>query len=254
MASVTLTPAADTIMVGQTTQPAATARDSAGQALPGRVVTWTTLTGRNVQIGYSTTMNGSVELLGTYAVGGSPVLDLGYWTTASLTGNSFIGRGLLVSLNDSLPLGEVLTGNVHQRDPASSSWRFRGARYTFGGWQLATGLALADQAVAGTPTATKLIVRPNPYEVGRANIIVYNWGRLAAVSLDLTGVLPVGAKYEIRNVQSLFSAPVVTGTFGGGTVSLPLTGVQPPAPIGMGSSPAPATGVDFNGYVLTVVP
>ena len=82
-------------------------------------------------------------------------------------------------------------------------------------------------------------VRPNPYEVGRANLIVYNPSGQSSVLLDLTAVLAVGAKYQIVNVQDLFGAPVVSGTYSGGTVALPLVGVQPPVPVGLSSSPAP---------------
>jgi hypothetical protein len=56
----------------------------------------------------------------------------------------------------------------------------------------------------------------------------------------------------VHNVQDLFGAPVASGTFGGGAVTLPLSGVPPPAPTGMASSPSPGTGTDFHVFVVSV--
>ncbi len=104
------------------------------------------------------------------------------------------------------------------------------------------------------PTQPLVFVRPNAYEPGRANVIIYNWSRQAAVSVDLSSVLSVGRRYEVRNVQDLFGAPVASGTFGGGTLSFPMAGITPPTPIGLTSSPSPVTGPDFNVFLVTTLP
>jgi len=104
------------------------------------------------------------------------------------------------------------------------------------------------------PTQPLVFVRPNAYEPGRANVIIYNWSRQAAVSVDLSSVLSVGRRYEVRNVQDLFGAPVASGTFGGGTLSFPMAGITPPTPIGLAGSPSPVTGPDFNVFLVTTLP
>ena len=104
------------------------------------------------------------------------------------------------------------------------------------------------------PRATKVVVRPNPYEAGRAHIIVYNWAKQPSVSVDLSGVLAAGDRYEVRNVQDLFAAPVASGTMTGTSLSIPMQGVAPPAPVGLRSSPAPKTGPEFDTFVVTRVP
>ena len=104
------------------------------------------------------------------------------------------------------------------------------------------------------PTQPLVFVRPNAYEPGRANVIIYNWSRQASVSVDLSSVLSVGRRYEVRNVQDLFGAPLVSGTFGGGTISFPMAGITPPTPVGLTSSPAPVTGPDFNVFLVTTLP
>jgi len=97
-----------------------------------------------------------------------------------------------------------------------------------------------------------VIVRPNTYERGRANVIVYNWDQLATAQVDLSSVLTVGQSYEIRNVQNFYGSPVVSGVFSGGSVTVPMAGITPTAPIGRSYVPAPVTGPVFNVFVVRV--
>ncbi len=103
---------------------------------------------------------------------------------------------------------------------------------------------------SSTPSGTSVIVRPNQYETGRANIIVYNWAKQGSVSVNLSGVLKSGDRYEVRNVQNFYGSPVLKGTYGGGSVSLPMSSVQAVAPIGRSYVPAPSTGNAFGVYVV----
>jgi uncharacterized protein YjdB len=207
--------------------------------------------GTNVRVGYSTTRNGTVELQGNYFVGGAPVVDFGYWSAATVGSTTLVGSGTVVTLNDRTTSGKVWSANVHQRDPQSSAWRYDGRAYTFAGWRSATGLAPTDAALPGSPAAANVVVRSNPYEPGRAVVTVYNWPGLSAVLANPGGMLNVGDSYEVRNVQALFGAPAASGTFSGGTISIPLGGVTPPTPIGMSSSRAPRTGPAFDVFILT---
>jgi len=109
---------------------------------------------------------------------------------------------------------------------------------------------------AGSPTpALRVFVRPNKYEPGRATIVVYNWAREQSVRVDLSTAMRVGTRYELRNVQNLFGKPVLTGTYAGGAVEIPMTGVEPPRPVGR-SGPTPAlvrTGPAFDVFILNRV-
>ncbi|MFN2633939.1 MAG: right-handed parallel beta-helix repeat-containing protein [Thermoanaerobaculia bacterium] len=90
-------------------------------------------------------------------------------------------------------------------------------------------------------------VRANEYESGRANVAVYNWGRADSVDVDLSSVLAYGAAYEVRNAQNFYGAPVASGVYGGGTVSLPTWG-SPAAPVAF-STPR-QTGPEFSAFVV----
>lgn len=174
--------------------------------------------GYNVKVGYGATKNGTIELTGNYFAGGATVIDFGYWSSLTATSNTFMGTGQV----------------IHLSDPAIAISKFAG------------------QTQASLPTSTKVVVRKVLPEVGRANVVVYNWGGDASVPVDLSGIVPTGATYEIRNVQDLFGAPVVSGTYGGGAVTLPIRAVQPPVPVGFSSSRSPSTGTAFSAYVVTI--
>jgi hypothetical protein len=99
------------------------------------------------------------------------------------------------------------------------------------------------------PAGTQVFIRPNQYETGRANITVYNWGLSASVPVDLSSVLANGAQYEIRNVQNFYGPPAVSGTYAGGSIALPMSGVTPATPVGW--TAPPATGPEFNAFIVT---
>lgn len=207
---------------------------------------------RSVRLGYSSTLeNGSLTFTDNYVVGGAPLLDVGFWRQATIARNTFAGSATMVDLRDGTPSGLSWEGNTTVRDPASRSWQFGGTLMDFASWRSSTGLGASDDVAAQPPVAPKVFVRPNAYEPGRAYITVYNWGRYGSVSVDLGQVLAVGDAYELRNVQDLWSAPLLSGTYGGGTISVPMGGVAPPLPIGGSPNAAPRTGPDFDVFVVT---
>jgi hypothetical protein len=117
-----------------------------------------------------------------------------------------------------------------------------------------TGTGNTYWSSSAPPTSgTYAFVRPNAYEPGRANIIIYNWSNLATVPVDLSGVLQFGDQFEIREAQTFYSQPAVIGTYAGGSVNVPMTAVVPPMPIGRGTSPG-TTGTLFHVFVLIRVP
>jgi S-layer homology domain len=99
------------------------------------------------------------------------------------------------------------------------------------------------------PTGVKVFVRPNAYEAGRANITIFNWDHDPTVPVDLSGILSAGTYFEIRNVQNYFGDAVVSGTYDGSPVQIPMTGLSVASPVGA-ATPNP-TGPAFNAFILT---
>ncbi|HXV85054.1 MAG TPA: right-handed parallel beta-helix repeat-containing protein [Gemmatimonadales bacterium] len=204
----------------------------------------------NVQLGYRTLMNGTVEADSNTVVGGSPVLDVGFWSGARVRANAFAGPDVLVRLRNPVPRNHTWGSNRYHRDPAVAAWGFIGQDLPLASWRELTGLGTSDAAAAAPPLRPEVFVTADPYETGRATVTVYNWGRHAIVPLDLSGVLLPGRYYEVRNVQDLFGEPATRGLYDGGPVEVPMTGVTPPAPIGLAGSRAPVTGPEFNVFLI----
>jgi hypothetical protein len=98
------------------------------------------------------------------------------------------------------------------------------------------------------PTTSEVFVRLNQYEPGRAHVTVVNWANAATVSVDLSNVLLRGAPYEVRNAQDYFRGPILTGTFSGSRIELPMTSLSVASPVGF--VPSPSDQADLRVFVL----
>jgi hypothetical protein len=208
--------------------------------------------GENLRVGYIAS-NKDVVVTGNTVWGGSTAFVVGQWQRATVQGNTFGGSADMVSLLN--PPGTYSwSGNNYYRDAAAQAWHTSaGSGLALAPWKTATGLGATDQAPSAAPSGTKVFVRPNKYESGRALIVVYNWGMQTAVDVDLSTVLRAGQRYEVRNVQDIFGAPVATGTFNGASISVPMNGVTPPARLGRTTPTPPKTGPYFDTFVLVPV-
>ena len=207
----------------------------------------------NVMVGFDTHPGVDVTLANNYFVGGQYVMTTGYWDRVTATGNQFFGPSRMVQVKDVALSGYTWSGNTYARDPSASGWRYNGTDYSFSSWKANTGLGSGDVATASTPSAPQVFVRPSTHEPGRAMVVVYNWSHGPSVSVNLAGVLTVGQRYEVRNVQDWFGTPVTTGTYGGGSITLPMDGVAPPTPIGWMPHQPPRTGPEFDVFVVKPV-
>jgi hypothetical protein len=206
----------------------------------------------NLLVGFSVTANQDITVRNNYAVGGLLLLEVGRWQSFTMTDNSLFGATSdMIWVRDSTVTGFRLANNRYYRDPTAEAWGYINTDYGFPGWQQVSGLGATDRSVTSDPAEPKVFLRPNRYEPGRANVIIYNWSRQAAVPVDLSGIVRVGDPYEVRNVQDFFGAPVVSGTYGGGPVDVPMTGVTAAVPIGGSPTPPPQTGPAFGVFVVT---
>lgn len=203
--------------------------------------------GENMRIGYLA-VNGDVVVKGNTVFGGATALMMGDWSSATVQNNTVGGPVEMVDLRDA-PTGHSWSGNKYYRSATASAWRSTAGAMSLAQWKTTTGLGSTDQAVAEVPTETQVFVRPNKYEAGRATVVVYNWGSQSSVSVNLSGVLASGQRYEVRNVQDFYGAPVASGTYNG-SVSLPMTGVAPPARLGRSTPTPPTTGPNFDTFVV----
>jgi len=102
-------------------------------------------------------------------------------------------------------------------------------------------------------TGTKIFVRKNKYEEGRANITIFNWGKSDTVDVDVKDIgLKEGDSYELRDVQNYFEKPVVTGKYDGKPITIPMTGLTVAPMIGRAPEyvTPPHTSPEFGAFVI----
>ena len=201
-----------------------------------------------VQIGREG-INGSVAILNNYLPLG---LVLNNWTNAVVSGNFLAAQTAnpIVQLNQTqTSLAAAWDGNSYWGLKTGRDFQSNSIQYDFSEWQQATGYDGNSTHTVGSLAGTKVFVRPNQYEAGRAHIIVYNWDNLASVPVDVGSVVPVGASYQVFNVQNLSAPPLLSGVFEGKPLLLPTTGLTVAAPNGPLLTPPP-TGPTFNVFVL----
>ena len=182
----------------------------------------------------------------------------------TITGNTFTsgmqrlaGQSVLVGLR--LPPGTsfssyIWDGNHYAVPPLGTQDPFHVndgtvVGYHFAAWQSATGYDLRSTFVDGSFVKPDIIVRANRYEPGRAFITCWNWGSAGSLNVDLSGVLKPGDRFEIRHVFNLGGPPLVSGVYGGKTVSVPQSALIPPAPIGY-AAPVRMPDNRFNVFLV----
>jgi uncharacterized protein YkwD len=157
------------------------------------------------------------------------------YSNVTMSGNTFVVNGELMVLDATNHNYRTYNwdNNEYYAGAKRAPFGFRdhegGVQLDFTRWQQKTGLDANSQwgsANNGKPRGTKLFVRPNQYEPGRAHIAVYNWDLQSTVSLpaaQIRGVLQSGDAYEIRNARDYFGTPAVTGSYDGTRIQLPTT-------------------------------
>lgn len=194
-------------------------------------------------------VNGTLTMTGNYMPLG---LLMNNWSTATVAENTFAPRNsdYAVDLQQgSTVLSAMWDNSIYSSPTTGKDFRHNSTACTFSEWKSLTGYDSSSADIAGSLTGSRVFVRPNLYETGRANIIVYNWSDLSTLPVDVSWVLPVGTAYEVRNAQDFFAAPVLSGTFDGQPLPLPMTGLTVAAPLG-GMLTPPPTGPTFNVFVL----
>jgi len=161
------------------------------------------------QFGYTAPYNEDVVCRGNYFASD---VSVNRYKKALVTDNEFVG-GAKGSVE--LPAGGTMSDIAwdHNRYIAASP-------AALNAWRAKTGLD--KNGVVTTQKNTRVFIRPNKYERGRANVCVYNWEGKSSVEINLQDILEKGQSYEIRNVQDFYGQPVVSGTYRGGNISIPL--------------------------------
>jgi hypothetical protein len=224
--------------------------------------------GGNLVAGYRAPVNDTLIVSDNYVVGGTMAMRVSNWRRASVTGNTFVANGPDGTIEGER-LAELRT--TDKTPPAEYDWDNNtyfdvtrvvptrggpvpflvagGSRLTFAGWQEQTGFDRNSRYYAGPPTGVRLFVRPNRHEHGRGHIVAYNWDLKPHVEVSLRRVLKAGTAFAIHDVQDYFGAPVLTGSYDGGLVRVPMTPRPVALPFGY-SGPLRSTLPEFGVFVV----
>ncbi len=214
----------------------------------------------NLTLGYGST-NNDVEMRDNWIMGGDHLLSMSKWGNVTTVNNTFFcmndpGSGEFVT-SISLASGQSSAGytwngntyydTVTPGTPVDFGWA--GQLRTFANWRTATGFDSTSTYTQARPSGVNVFVQPNEYEQGHANIRVYNWSGATTVDVDVSQVLTIGAVYEVRSAQNYLGTPVLTGTWTGGLLRIPITNTTVATATGFDFTPA-STAPEFNTYVL----
>jgi hypothetical protein len=99
----------------------------------------------------------------------------------------------------------------------------------------------------------KVVIRPNTYEPGRANVIIYNPQSSPTVAVDLSqiGGLKTGDAWELRDALNFRGNPVLSGIYSSSNpiIQVPMTGLTAAQVAGWGGS-VPHTAPLFGEFVV----
>jgi hypothetical protein len=207
-----------------------------------------------VRLDYGGGSNVNVNVANNYVAAWTATGAGNYLVTATSYQSVVFTNNTLYSPHGPLFITQVMPGNIINDNIYSgdNGLDFNNDinSFTFSGWQSATGYDLQSSYTTNLPP-NLVVVNPNPYAAKRANIVVYNWANSNAVNVDVSSVLSTGDVYEVINAQNYFGPPVLTGTYTGGALSLPMTNLTVAVPNGWTNTNAvPDPGAQFNVFIL----
>lgn len=219
--------------------------------------TYSEATGGGVSLGWSYAGNlDALEAWDNSNVGGQYTTEVSNWRTVTFHDNRGYSDSVQVGLRPRAGGPEPLAGYAWDGNAYFGRDDFRLVDFAtnigFTGWTQRSGLDATSSLDGVSPSGTWLQVRPSSYERGRAMLVIYNWDLADTIRVDVTAVIPVGATFAIFDTQSLAGAPLVTATYDGAPVTVPMSGLVASAP--SGRAPPPHTAPRFGVFWLQVTP
>ena len=205
---------------------------------------------------------GTATITNNYFIGGYQAVDLERWNNLTFQNNTMMvasgsQQSWMLYAPGQNPASYAYNNNTYYGPGlfwwfanCTGAWPCSYSVISTSQWQ-GYGLDKSSTFNSGAPTAMWTFVRPNQYEPGRANIVIYNWPLSSSVSVDLSkSGISVGDKYQIRDAENWYNGPVVSGTYTGSPVSIPMTGLPVVQPVGSVPYPPSHTAPQFGVFVL----
>jgi hypothetical protein len=212
------------------------------------------------QLGFpSTPRANDLVAIGNYFIGGSQGVNLTRWDSVVFRDNTVYtmqqNATALTYRDDQNPAAYAYDYNHYFGSGQFSVTKCNAepcvrTPVSFAAWQTASGVD-GNSTMADRPTGASVLVRPNLYEPGRAHIVIYNWEQWPEVTVDLRFAgLQFGERFQIRDGQNWFGAPLLSGVYVGQHVVLPMSGLEVAVPMGTVPNPQPHTSAQFGVFVV----
>lgn len=215
----------------------------------------TTLQSNPLRLDYGGGADSNLTVAGNYVAGftangsGNYLVTATSYQSVTFTNNTLYSAAGPVLTTQLMPANSI-DHNAYFGD-GGADFNDGTASFTFGGWQTATGYDPHSTYSTVTPPPNAVFVYPNPYQPKRANIVVYNWSNSNNVNVDVSTVLNTGDVYEVLNAANFFTPAVLTGTYNGAALSVPMTNLTVAVPNGWTNAAAvPMPAPQFNVFVL----
>jgi hypothetical protein len=207
---------------------------------------------RGIRLGYRDEGNRDVKVLNNYIASKVPLKIL-WWNSVEVSGNTIFSTGTDIEI-ETAAAGKAdyrIGNNVYltqgERDPM---FVLDKKRMIFAQLQGTNGPNRTAKVGSTVSESLKVFIRPNTYESGRANIVIYNWAKKDKVPVDLSSVLAKGDKYAIYDSQDYLGEPVVSGTFDGKAIAVPMKLSSTTRPVGNVERVPEHTGPEFGVFVV----
>lgn len=170
----------------------------------------------SIQLGYDAS-NRNAEVSDNKIVDGSLYMIKG-WNSLQVLRNSIYARNSQMQLIAFDNFNNITT-------PLFNNNKYLGgtlAEMNFQAWKTFSKQDANSTYSSSLPTQNEYYVIKNRYEGGRANVVVYNWAKAENMMIDLSTVLSTNSRFSIYDAMNLQAGPVVSGTYSGGAIRIPL--------------------------------
>ncbi len=206
--------------------------------------------GSNCTFGYGSGIDDG-HVTDNYFVGGGGIgLTIEDSTRITVSNNKFYttnSSGVNIQ-SDQAPVGNYTVSNNTYYNTGTTARKYGNTtifdNQTFTDWKTATGYDMAGSSAMTNAMPDTVIVRPNAYQQGRANIVVYAPSGAASISVNLSlAGLTNGQAYTIQNAFNFNGTAVFSGVYNAAspTITIPFAGAASLVAAPFGSSYTPAT-------------
>lgn len=168
----------------------------------------------------------SATITNNYFIGGGEAFQVESVSNLTFSGNKFSSTGSAPYVK-SPRVGYNWNNNTYYNTSSTSTSRFMNVPQlqglTFASWKTATGFD-SSSTISTSPMPETVIVRPNTYQAGRANILIYAPANPTSVTVNLsTAGLVNGQSFVVKNAANWNGANVFSGIYNSASPNVTIT-------------------------------